>query len=57
MASNDTKKVGGEFGDIRSALDVGKLEAYIGANVPEITVPLEVKQFKVRLQFDVLISL
>ncbi|KIY68090.1 APH-domain-containing protein [Cylindrobasidium torrendii FP15055 ss-10] len=46
MASDDTKKVGGEFGGIRSALDVGKLEAYIAANVPEITVPLQVKQFK-----------
>ena len=45
--SSDEKKVGGEFGEIRSALDVDKLEAYLSQNVREIHVPLQVKQFKV----------
>ncbi|TLD22867.1 hypothetical protein PspLS_07404 [Pyricularia sp. CBS 133598] len=32
-------------GPIRHAIDVKALEAYLGANVPEIQTPLEVKQF------------
>ena len=41
------KKIGGEFGDVRAAIDVEKLNAYLEVHVPEITAPVTVKQFKV----------
>jgi len=42
------KKIGGEYGDVRASIDVGKLNAYLEAHVPEVTAPVTVKQFKVR---------
>ena len=42
------KKVGGEIGEVRSAIDIEKLNAYIEAQVPAIKAPVAVKQFKVR---------
>jgi len=47
--ANDDKKVGGEYGDVRANIDVESLEKYLQKNVPVIKLPLEVKQFKVRL--------
>jgi hypothetical protein len=31
-------------GNVRQPIDVASLERYISANVPEITVPIDVKQ-------------
>ena len=39
---------GGEFGDVRAPIDNDKLNAYLASNVPALTVPVTVKQFKVR---------
>jgi len=47
MTKPTTGKIGGEFGDVRAAIDVEKLNAYLGAHVPEVTAPVTVKQFKV----------
>jgi len=44
------KKIGGEFGDVRAAIDVERLNAYLEAHVPEITAPVTMKQFKVCAQ-------
>lgn len=40
------QKVGGEYGDVRATIDVEKLNLYLEANVPEVTTPVMVKQFK-----------
>ena len=40
------KKVGGEIGEVRSAIDIEKLNAYIEAHVPVIKALVAVKQFK-----------
>ena len=40
---------GGEYGDVRARIDEDKLNAYLFKNVPAVTVPVAVKQFKVRL--------
>ena len=49
MTKPPTEKIGGEFGDVRAAIDVEKLNAYLQAHVPEVTAPVTVKQFKVCL--------
>jgi len=41
------KKIGGEYGEIRTTIDVQKLNTYLAKNTPGIKVPVEVKQFKV----------
>jgi hypothetical protein len=41
--------VGGEYGDVRAHIDNDKLNAYLANNVPALTVPATIKQFKVRL--------
>ena len=47
MAKPTTEKIGGELGDVRAAIDVEKLNAYLEAHVLEVTAPVAVKQFKV----------
>lgn len=39
---------GGEYGDVRARIDNDKLNAYLANNVPALTAPVTVKQFKVR---------
>jgi hypothetical protein len=41
------QKVGGDFGDIRNDISVDALNVYLAANVPELHVPVVVKQFQV----------
>ena len=41
------KRIGGEYGDVRGAIDVEKLNAYLHAHVPEVAGPVTVQQFKV----------
>lgn len=40
--------LGGEYGDVRARIDNDKLNAYLANNVPALTVPVTIKQFKVR---------
>ena len=49
MTKSTTEKIGGEFGDVRAAIDVEKLSAYLQAHVPEVAAPVTVKRFRVRL--------
>lgn len=42
----DTKRIGGEYGEIRAAFNVDKFNAYLKAHVPAVTPPVAVKQFK-----------
>ena len=44
------RKIGGEYGDVRAAIDVDKLNAYLKSYVPEVVAPVTVKQFKVCTQ-------
>ena len=46
--SASTKKIGGEYGEIRASIDVDKLNAYLRECVKEVKAPVVVKQFKVR---------
>ncbi|KAF9647733.1 kinase-like protein [Thelephora ganbajun] len=46
MSKPTTEKVGGEYGDMRAAINVEKLNAYLEAHVPEVSAPVTVKQFK-----------
>lgn len=41
------RKIGGQYGEIRAAIDVAKLNQYLVKHVPVIKTPVEVKQFKV----------
>lgn len=50
MSKSTTKKIGGEYGDVRAAIDLQKLNVYLEARVPEITAPVTLKQFKVCTQ-------
>lgn len=43
------KKIGGEYGEIRATIDVQKLNTFLAKTTPDIKVPVEVKQFKVRV--------
>jgi hypothetical protein len=42
-----TQKIGGEYGDVRIAFDLEKLNMYLETHVPEVVAPVTVKQFKV----------
>lgn len=48
MSSEQSKKIGGEYGKIRANIDVDRLNAYLSKHVPDVKAPVEVKQFKVR---------
>jgi hypothetical protein len=43
-----SRAAGGEYGDVRACIDNDKLNAYLANNVPALTVPVTIKQFKVR---------
>ncbi|KAK1220365.1 hypothetical protein PQX77_016856 [Marasmius sp. AFHP31] len=40
------KKVGGEYGDVRTNIDVNNLVKYLEKHLPIMNMPIEVKQFK-----------
>jgi hypothetical protein len=45
-----SKKIGGEYGEVRAAIDVNRLNTYLMfANSPSVKTPVSVKQFKVGL--------
>lgn len=44
--SSDEKKIGGEFGEVRSNIDVDSLTTYLLKNVQSLRRPIDVKQFK-----------
>jgi hypothetical protein len=46
--ASSTKPAGGEYGDVRASIDRVKLNAYLANNLPAVTVPVTIKQFKVR---------
>ncbi|KAI5986947.1 kinase-like domain-containing protein [Pisolithus albus] len=46
MSGDTSKRIGGEYGTIRAAFDVDKLNTYLRAHVPAVTPPVAVKQFK-----------
>lgn len=48
MAASTKSQVGGSVGEIRSAIDVDALNAYLEKNVQELRTPVAVKQFQVR---------
>ena len=45
---NSPGPAGGEYGEVRASIDQVKLNAYLAKTVPALTVPVTVKQFKVR---------
>ena len=47
--ATSTRLAGGEYGDVRARIDHDKLNAYLANNVFALTVPVTIKQFKVRL--------
>ncbi|KAF8472391.1 kinase-like domain-containing protein [Russula ochroleuca] len=44
--ASSTKPAGGEYGDVRASIDRVKLNAYLANNLPAVTVPVTIKQFK-----------
>ena len=48
VKTSSTRPAGGEYGDVRTSIDVVKLNAYLANSVPAATVPVSIKQFKVR---------
>ena len=42
-----TRKIGGEYGEVRATIDLEKLNQYLSARVPVVSSPVTVKQFKV----------
>ncbi|KAI0724696.1 kinase-like protein [Fomitopsis betulina] len=44
--SSTAGKIGGEYGPVRTSIDLEKLESYLEANVEAIRTPVDVKQFK-----------
>jgi hypothetical protein len=48
VVAGSTKPAGGEYGDVRASIDTDKLNAYLANNVPALTEPVTIKQFKVR---------
>jgi hypothetical protein len=46
--ASSTRPAGGEYGDVRAIIDKVKLNAYLANSVPAVTVPVTIKQFKVR---------
>ena len=49
MSASSSKKIGGEYGEVRANIDVPKLNVYLKESVKEVRAPVEVKQFKVSL--------
>lgn len=47
MSDNASRRIGGEYGAVRAAFDVEKLNTYLKTHVPPVTPPVIVKQFKV----------
>ena len=45
---NPPRPTGGEYGEVRASIDQVKLNAYLAKSVPALTVPITIKQFKVR---------
>jgi len=43
---SSTSTVGGAVGEIRAAIDEARFSDYIAVNVPEIVVPVEIRQFQ-----------
>ena len=50
MPKPTAEKIGGEYGDVRAVIDVEKLNVYLKVHVPEVSTPVTVKQFKVRVE-------
>jgi len=46
VKTSSTRPAGGEYGDVRASIDIVKLNAYLANNVPAVTVPVTIKQFK-----------
>ena len=46
--TSSTRPAGGEYGDVRASIDNVKLNAYLANSAPAVTVPVTIKQFKVR---------
>lgn len=46
MSDNASRRIGGEYGAVRAAFDVEKLNTYLKTHVPPVTPPVIVKQFK-----------
>jgi hypothetical protein len=51
VKTSPTRPAGGEYGDVRASIDIVKLNEYLANSVPAVTVPVTIKQFKVR-SFD-----
>lgn len=51
MPASPSKKIGGEYGELRANIDVGKLSEYLKKCVKEVHAPVRVKQFKVRVSY------
>ncbi len=51
--ASSTRPTGGEYGDVHASIDNDKLNTYLASSVPALTVPVTIKQFKVR-PFDCL---
>ncbi|CDO73966.1 hypothetical protein BN946_scf185043.g14 [Trametes cinnabarina] len=43
---SNSKKIGGEYGEVRANIDGAKLNAYLVAHVPAVKAPVDIKQFK-----------
>ncbi|KAI0827964.1 kinase-like protein [Trametes gibbosa] len=41
-----SSKIGGEYGEVRAGIDVGRLNAYLVAHAPAVKAPVDIKQFK-----------
>lgn len=48
VKTSSTRPAGGEYGDVRASIDIVKLNKYLANSAPAVTVPVTVKQFKVR---------
>lgn len=44
---SNSRKVGGEYGEIRATIDITRLNQYLERHVPAVSQPVDVKQFKV----------
>ncbi len=47
-SNESSKKIGGEYGEVRANIDADNLNAYLAAHVAAVTTPVSIKQFKVR---------
>lgn len=48
-----TKKIGGEYGDMRENIPIEALNQYLSKHAPPIKVPVVVKQFQVSVSLSV----